>query len=184
MLAIALAGGVVAWIALGRQHESANPPAKQTAAPVTVPSTSIGAAATPVGPVAETAGALATVSRTLKVPIYWAGPSAGFTYELTQTEAGRVYVRYLPPGVKVGDPKATYLIVATYPFPNAYKALVGVAKGRQLAVPGGGIAFVDPTYPKSVHMAFHGVPYQIEVYDPRPQRSREVALSGAVRPAG
>jgi hypothetical protein len=44
-------------------------------------------------------------------------------YELTRNSTAKVYVRYLPFGVKAGAPKGDYLIVATYPFPGAYEAL-------------------------------------------------------------
>src|SRR2546429_7238688 len=31
--------------------------------------------------------------------VYWAGKRAGYTYELTQTTQGNIFVRYLPAGV-------------------------------------------------------------------------------------
>lgn len=179
MIAVAVAAAFITWLVVGRNHN--NSTASTT---VTRSNGTTGAAGRSVGPVAVSPSGLATLAKTLKVPIYWAGPKPGFTYELTVTQSGKEYVRYLPAGVKVGDPRANFLIVATYPFPKGYKALMGVAKGREQPVPGGGIAFVDPTYPKSVHMAFRGAPYQIEVYDPHPQQSRQVALSGTVKSAG
>ena len=75
-------------------------------------------------------------------PIYWAGPKQ-VLYELTRTTRGTVYVRYLPPNVKVGSKKSIYLIVATYPFPNALQALREVKVGHKVVIPGGGIAVVD-----------------------------------------
>ena len=33
--------------------------------------------------------------------VFWAGAKPGFTYELTQTTQGNVFLRYLPAGVKV-----------------------------------------------------------------------------------
>ena len=41
-------------------------------------------------------------------PVYWAGSQPRFTYEVTRTKDGRVYIRYLPPGATVGT-KARYL---------------------------------------------------------------------------
>ena len=105
-------------------------------------------------------------------------------YELTRTTAAKVYVRYLPFGVKAGAPKADYLTVATYPFAAAYEALQKVADGQEKTVPGGGTALVDAGHPQSVHIAFPGVDYQVEVYHPSPQRTLTVALSGDVQPAG
>jgi hypothetical protein len=43
---------------------------------------------------------------------------------------------------------------------------------------------VDKTYTKSVHVAYPGVAYQVEVYDPSPATARTVAVSGDVRPVG
>jgi hypothetical protein len=35
----------------------------------------------------------------VKHPVYWAGPRPSYTYELTRTSDGRIFVRYLPTGV-------------------------------------------------------------------------------------
>ena len=43
------------------------------------------------------------------------------------------------------------------------------------------MALVDESYPNSVHVAYPGVDYQVEVYDPSPARAREVATSGLVQ---
>ncbi len=179
VIALALAAGFIAWLVVSRNESSSTSAPTSTA---TAPRGAVGAAGTPLGPVAVSASGLATLAKAAKSPIYWAGQQAGFTYELTETSTGKVYVRYLPKGVKAGDPRASFLIIATYPFPDALTALENVAKGRAKALPGGGIAFVDTVYPKSVHVAFPGVAYQVEVYDPSPQRSRQVALSGDVKP--
>jgi hypothetical protein len=122
------------------------------------------------------------LSGSLHQPIYWAGPQRGFRYEFTRTSNGRIYVRYLPAGVNVGDKRSKFLIVVTYPFSGAYRALTAVADNRGDKLAGGGLALVDAKYPKSVHIAYRNVNYQIEVYDPSPRRSRTVALSGQVQP--
>jgi hypothetical protein len=144
--------------------------------------TTAGPVAKAIPPVALSANGLRTLAGAVPQPIYWAGPKRGYLYELTRTTAGRIYVRYLPAGVKAGAPGASYLIVATYPYPKALNALKAVAHGAQITVPGGGMAVVDQKYPKSVHMAFAGVAYQVEVYDPLPAVSRAVAVSGHVLP--
>jgi hypothetical protein len=56
-------------------------------------------------------------------PVYWAGPRAAQTYELFKTQDGRVYVRYLPAGVKIGDPRPQFLTVGTYPRAIAFAEL-------------------------------------------------------------
>ena len=108
-------------------------------------------------------------------------PIEGDTYELTQKADGTTYVRYLPPGVGVGDP-GDFLIIATYPFANALLGLERVANGKGFAIPGGGLALVHVGYERSVHVAYPGVDYQIEVYDPSPRVARRIAFSGRLRP--
>jgi hypothetical protein len=185
IIALAIAAGVVAWVVLDRTgHLSSSSSSSSSTA---------GSPAGPVqstdrvghlGPVALSPAELRSLARQLHQPIYWAASKRGYTYELTRTTDGKVYVRYLPAGVKVGDPGATFLIIATYPFPGALKALRDVAHGNGVKLPGGGFALPDDTYPKSVHLAYPGVAYQVEVYDPSPRLARSVALSGVVRPVG
>jgi hypothetical protein len=127
---------------------------------------------------------LRTLQDALGHPIYWAGPIRGRTYEVTQKRDGTIYVRYLRSGVRVGDPRGDFLIIVTYPYPNAFQALQRVEEGRGIRTPGGGLALVDQGYPKSVHMAYPGVDYQIEVYNPLPRVALGVAASGQVRPVG
>ena len=166
----ALAVGIIAWALVGRGSSN---PSKPTSA----------LTASPIPPVALSAKGLLTLAASVEQPIYWAGPKTGYFYELTRTAAGNVFIRYLPPGVKAGAPGSTFLTIATYPFPHALHAVKHVANGTDLALPGGGVAVVDEKNPKSVHLAYPGTAYEIEVYDPSPATSREVALSGDVRPA-
>ena len=117
------------------------------------------------------------MSASLGQPIYWAGPRSGYTYEYTRNADGAIYVRDLPPGVDVGDDRANFLIIATYPFDNAFAGLEQQAHGQEIRVEDGGIVLVQASYPESVHVAFPGVDYQVEVYDPAPPRSLAEARS-------
>ena len=73
--------------------------------------------------------------------------------------------------------------MATYPFPGAYAAVAKTAKGAaRIGLAHGGVASVDDAYPKSIHLAFPGVSYQVEVFDPSPSISRKLVASGAIRP--
>ena len=173
VVALAVAAGLIAWAVIGNDNSSSP---SSTSKPVSGP---VGGGAGPVGLSVQGLGVL---SKTLHQPIFWAGPKPGYTYELTRTRGGNVYVRYLPQGVEVGDKRANFLIIVTYPFKGSFQALKRVSGGRAIDVPGGGIALVDQSYPKSVHMAFRGVNYQVEVYDPSPKRALQVALSGDVAP--
>jgi hypothetical protein len=123
----------------------------------------------------------------LQHPIYWAGPQPRFTYELSRTKDGRVYIRYLPPGVKPGSSKPDYLTIGTYPQRQAFATLRATARKQAVAaihLPGGGLAFQDKTSPTSVYLAYPGSDYQIEVFDPTPARSRQLVASGQVKPVG
>jgi hypothetical protein len=179
VVALAIAACLIAWLVIdSRGGSSSATPAGP--APTSPQATTVAG----TGPVNLSADGLRTLTAAVGQPIYWAGPKPNTTYELTRTTTANVYIRYLPPGVEAGAPKADYLIIVTYPFPGAYESLRKVAGGRERDVPGGGIALVDAGYPSSVHMAFPGVDFQVEVYDPSPQRALAVALSGDVQPVG
>jgi hypothetical protein len=142
----------------------------------------------------QRAAATAASIRTLNVfagsirhPVYWAGAQPRFTYELSRTRDGRVYVRYLPPGVKLGDPEPNYLTVGTYPQRRAFATLRATAtkqQARVIRLPGGGLAIQDRNRPASVYLAYPRSDYQIEVFDPKPGRARELVASGQVKAVG
>jgi hypothetical protein len=171
VVALAVAAGIIAWAVVDRGGSSSKPSTRTSSA-----------AARGTGPIGLTPAGLRAESRLLRQPIYWAGPKVGYTYELTRTPNRNLYVRYLPPGVRVGARGAGYLIIATYPFTRAFRGLKAVSKGHAISIPGRGIAVVDQGYPKSVHVAFRNVNYQLEVYDPSPKQSLAVATSGDIRP--
>ena len=138
------------------------------------------------GAVAVSPAGLGALATTLGQPVYWLGRKRGVTYELARTEAGVVFVRYLPPGVAPGANRP-YLTVATYPFPGALAAVRRTAKRNPtgtIRLSGGGLAVVDAGYPKSIHVAYPGVPYQVEVFDPSPARARAIVSSGQVKAVG
>jgi hypothetical protein len=133
--------------------------------------------------VAVSPGGLVTLSNTSGQPIYWAGPKSGDTYELTKASDGRVWVRYLPPGVAVGS-TSPYLTVGTYPLGNAYAVTRRLERKKgstQVNAPGRAVAFY--TTPTNVYVAFPGVPYQVEVYSPSASEAQATVASGAITPA-
>lgn len=176
VLAVAAAGGLGAWAVVSNRDSGSSPGAAATTSPTTT------SAARPIAPVGLSASGLRTLTASIAQPIYWAGPKPGYLYELTRTSTGKIFVRYLPKGARVGSKQSIYLIVATYPFRNAFKALNDLTGQPQLKIPGGGVAIVDKSHPESVHLAFPGVNNQIEIFDPSPSRSLAVARSGDVRP--
>src|SRR4051794_6955339 len=56
-------------------------------------------------------------------PVYWIGARNGRGYEVTRTGDGSTYIRYLPKGVKAGDPRPQYLTVGSYPNSDAAAAV-------------------------------------------------------------
>jgi hypothetical protein len=140
--------------------------------------------ATAARPRAATVQQLQAVDASRGRAVYWVGPQSGATYELTETSDNKVYVRYLPSGTKVGD-QQPHTTVGTYPFKNPLAAVRGIANdtgGRTFSIPGGGLAAVNARHPTSVYVAFPGVDYQIEVFDPSASRARELVSSGRVAP--
>jgi hypothetical protein len=117
-------------------------------------------------------------------PLYWAGPQAGAIYELTRAAAGQTYIRYLRSESDLGDVRARYLSVATYPQRGAYAALRAAARregsvSRRTAA--GALVVYDRARPTNVYFARPGIPVQVEVYDPDPGRARSLVLEGRVR---
>ena len=174
-IAVGLALAFVAWVVVGRDDGGLTPAA------TTASETTRGREVL----VAATAANLRALARVTQRPIYWAGPKAGVTYELTQTRDGRTYIRYLPRGVALGDRGGAYLLVATYPIPDAYTAVqrAGAEPGAvTFRIPKGGLAVYNRDAETNVYFAYPRSRYQVEVFDPDPRTARRLVASGAVRP--
>jgi len=170
VIAVAIAAGLGVWLGTrgsdhpGRIVASQGPTGKQA-----VPITATG---------------LETLATVLKRPIYWAGPMRSKTYELTQPADGRLLLRYLPAGTAVGSPAAE-LTIGTYQVPDALADVERSAAGAhavRLAVSGGGVAFYSRSRPTNVYLAFPGLPYQIEVFDPDAAQAKSLVLAGKIVP--
>ena len=118
-------------------------------------------------------------------PVYWAGPREGFSYELTETADGRVFIRYLPAGVAAGDPRPDFLTVGTYSRPSAFAGLKGAAKREgsvSVNIADGGLAVFDSKKPTSVYFGYPGTKYQVEVFAPSGETARSLVLGGKIKP--
>lgn len=119
-------------------------------------------------------------------PVYWLGERSGESYELTDTHSGRVYVRYLRDGAEVGDKRADFVTVATYPGGDGIAELHKAAREQQGAklakTDDGAVLLIDPTSPNNAHLAYRGANLQIEVYSPVPGEALRVAARGDVQP--
>ena len=164
LLAVGLAVFLTGWLILGGSDDGS---------------------ATANGASAASEAELRSYAASASTPVYWAGPRTGQTYELTRTADGRVYVRYLPEDVKVGDPRPQFLTVGTYPRPNAWAELRRASRepgavSRQL--PNDGMMVFSRSKPTSVYVGFAGGRYQIEVYAPSPGSARKLVESGQIVP--
>jgi hypothetical protein len=168
VIAVALAIGFVVWLVAIRGGGSSK------------------AKITTIAPTAATPERMREVAKDAGHPVYWAGPAANTTYELTETSSGRIYVRYLPRTIPVGSRSAAYTIVGTYPVPDAYKVLNGIArKGGESSFPAphGGFAVYAKASPTNIYLAYPDLKdVQIEVYDPSPKRARSLIDSGRIAP--
>jgi hypothetical protein len=82
--------------------------------------------------------------------------------------------------------KEAYLTIATYPFQRAFQTIQATAKGsgvKTIRLAGGGLGVFDPKTPDTVHLAYPGSDYQVEVFDPS-GRARQVVASGRIAAIG
>jgi hypothetical protein len=172
VVAVALAAAFVVWLFIRNDDSNTSSPGHTESVEA-------------IAPVAASPERLRDLSSEVGRPIYWVGPRADETYELTRTSQDRIYVRYLPTGVPVGTKKAAYTIVGTYPVANAYGVLKALAKKSgevSFKAPNGGIAVYGTSRPTNVYLAYPGSNVQIELYDPSAEEARSLISSGQVSP--
>jgi hypothetical protein len=136
-----------------------------------------------IGPTAFSLAGLKSFAGTVSQPIYWVGARRDRMYEITKNSSG-VYLRYLPTGVKAGDPKPL-LTIGTYPLENAYAVTKTGSTGPNavtLDITGGGIATYNKKHKANVYVAYPGSAFQIEVFAPNPSIARRLATSGRIEP--
>ncbi|MDX6389566.1 MAG: hypothetical protein QOJ73_629 [Streptosporangiaceae bacterium] len=127
---------------------------------------------------------LGKLAKSLQQPIYWLGPQSGATYERTSSGPGRILIRYLPAGAKIGSTKP-YLTIGTYALPGAYAAAVRAASepgAVRLKISSSAVAFSTKAHPLNAWITYPGSRYQIEVFDPSPGRARRLVEAGRVQP--
>jgi hypothetical protein len=163
---LALAAGLLVWL-LTRGDDNG------TSAP-----------SAPVGkPVALSENQLRAFGRAQATPVYWAGARPNTTYEITRAAGGQIYIRYLPAGVRVGDPRPRFVTVGTYPQQNAYAALTaaGRRKGyRAVTTSSGALIVYNRRKHASIHFTFPDAAFQVEAYDPRPGQALASVLGGDI----
>jgi hypothetical protein len=166
LLAVAISGAVVIWLLLRHDGLSTTLPPPGS------------------GPALVTRAQLEHLPKVVDQPVYWAGPKSGYSYELTRTSTGRIFVRYLPKGVAAGDPRANFLVVGTYSRAGSFEALKQVANRNgsvRVALPNNGL-MVESSKPQSVYIGYPGANYQIEVYSPASDTAHRLVLKGTIVP--
>lgn len=178
---VVLAALVAAGILVATSGSSSPKPAVTSTASSSAPPATASSGTTVE---AVSVGTLTTLPTTLGHSVYWAGPRAGTTYELTRSPDGRVYVRYLTGGAKVGSPLPDFLTVGTYVVPNAEAAVHAAAAqpgAVKVSVPGG-VGFYNRARPTSVYFAYPNSAVQVETYDPSAAEARRLVETGAIKP--
>jgi hypothetical protein len=181
VVALAVAIAFVVWLAV-RGDDNSSSTATTSTVQSTTPTKTVPRPRETVK--AASLASLRALARASGHPIYWAGPQPDVKYELTQVTDGRIYIRYLPKSVPIRT-KHLYPIVATYPVPNAYKAVRTAAKESGAVTfhtQRGGLAVYNQSAPTNVYLAYPGSKYQVEVFDPNPSRARQLVRSGTIRP--
>ena len=174
VIAVGIAAGLGIWLGTRDSGGGHNPVAQ--------PPTGVTGTTKQVVPV--TSQSLQALASALKHPVYWAGEMPSRSLELTQLSNGQLYLRYLPPGIKVGSAQAE-LTIGTYPVADALAAVersAGAPKAVRLSAPGGGVAFYTSDRPTNVFLAFPGAQYEVEVFDPNAAQARSLVTTGKVTP--
>jgi len=166
LAALLAAGGALAAVTLTRDEAPPAAPAAGT-------------------PALLTTGTLEAVRAAVGHDVYGIAAPAGTRPEVTRGSDGEVWVRYLSGDATVGDPRADYLTIGTYPRSDALAAAKAAAKGgrsRSTELPDGGVMLWSLERPESVYAAGPGSNLLIEVYSPDPERARALVSGGAVAP--
>jgi hypothetical protein len=168
VVAVALAIAVVVWLVAIRGGGGGS--SKATTASI--------------APTSASPDRLRSLAKDTGHPIYWIGPAANTTYELTKTSSGRIFVRYLTKGVPIGT-STSYTFIGTYPFADAYSTLKGLAKkgdDESFDAPADGLAVYSKDRPTNIYLAYPDSNVEIEVFDPSPSRARSLIREGRVAP--
>lgn len=164
LLSVALIAAVAVWVL---RDDDSSPPAVDE-------------------PTAMTAAELSEFAAEQEAPVYWLGERSNASYELTDSESGRIYVRYLTDGADAGDERAKFITVATYPSENGVAALRKATREESGAKLGktdnGAVLLIDPSSPNNAHLAYPGANLQVEVFSPVPGEALRLAARGDVEP--
>ena len=127
-----------------------------------------------------TPGNLRRLALSIHQPIFWLGPKAGITYELTRGR-GREDLRPLPARGRRRRQRQAVSHGRDISLPRRVRG--GPEAGGARRAPSrrsspAGRRRPRRGYPESVHVAYPNVDYQVEVYDPTPARAMQLVSAG------
>lgn len=115
-----------------------------------------------------------------KLSAYWSGPVNGATYSLNANQSGQVFIRYIEKGQQCDSQTRDFRVIATYSQVGAFdstKAAGNQANGVSLGNSDGSIVYFNKESPTNVYLAYPGIDYQIEIYDPNPKKAVSLATT-------
>ena len=115
-----------------------------------------------------------------KITAYWAGPISNATYSINTSNAGQVFVRYVLKGQNCDSETKEFRVIATYAVVGAYdttRVAGGQSNGVSLANADGSVVYFNKDVPTNVYLAYPGIDYQIEIYDPNPKDAVTLATA-------
>jgi len=128
---------------------------------------------------AQTSGGVCLTEEELKslikengIQAYWTGPLKDAKYSLNASVTGQVFIRYVPSGAQCDDVRPNFRVIATYAETDAFattQAAGATADGVSLLNADGSIVYFNRNNPTNIYVAFPGIDYQIEIYDPNPK---------------
>lgn len=140
----------------------------------------ISLAAKTQGKVALNETELRSVVRALGQTVYWTGPMQDAKYTLDRTNTGQLFVRYLPGGKGIADLAPKYRTIATYQESGAFEAMKAAGKqpnGVTFTNTDGAQVYYDKTAATNVYLAYEGLQFQIEIFDPNPGTAIRLATA-------
>lgn len=132
------------------------------------------------GGVCLTEKELRNLVSTQKITAYWAGPISDATYSVNTTNSGEVFLRYVQKGQSCDSNSKDFRVIATYSVSGAYdstKKAGSQANGVSLANQDGSVVYFNKDLPTNVYLAYPGINYQIEIYDPNPKSAVSIATT-------
>lgn len=132
------------------------------------------------GGVCLTESELKSIVKENDIQAYWTGPLKGATYTLNSSTAGQVFIRYVPEGEKCDDVRPNFRVIATYQETDAFSTTESAgttADGVSLLNADGSIVYFNKNVPTNIYLAYPGIDYQIEIYDPDPKEAVSIATT-------